>query len=269
MRRITSITTGSVRRWWERLSVFAESWMLARRFWWSATSILVGFTAFGVWGITAGGIRLQLPESCCVTNPRFDPIVSHWGSWSARFTTNQDVKHFIERGEMEFFEKELRELLQDSGYEILLFRELPEGSQFSMAHYMCVDGAAWAVDHPEYSDWEWGEGTPCPISQKELRSSMLEDLKKFMPRFIRDFGDTPFGYSEVDTRRLGEVITACNPYCDGYTDFGACKNQSEYPKPTWSVILTEGNEILQDGWHRFSNYFDLGIERTPAIWYVD
>lgn len=158
----------------------------------------------------------------------------------------------------------LRNLLLKNGT-ILPFKSLPKTHQMAIAHYMCVDGAAWAADDENrkaFPDWKWGEGTP---HQPRRRLIMLRDLKTFMPRFVQHFGDELFGMAKIPTQDLLKIITEYNPYYS-HDDFST-EVQGSYIKPTWPSILHDSEEILEDGWTRFHDRIALGIKTTPVVWY--
>lgn len=161
---------------------------------------------------------------------------------------------------------QLQKLLQKNNPKCMVcYRDMPETHQLAIAHYMSVDGAAWAYNHPAFEDWLWGEGTPY---EPQMRLEMLEDLRKFLPRFIEHFGGVPFGMADLPCQDLQEVIKECNPYYEE-SDFLNAVSQirGSYETPTWPSILHDSEEILQDGWTRFHDRISLKIEMTPVVWY--
>lgn len=159
------------------------------------------------------------------------------------------------------FHVELQKLIADG--KIVKYSEMPETHQLAIAHYMSVDGAAWAYDHPEFEDWIWGEGTPY---DPQMRQKMLADLHAFLPRFVRHFGNEQFGMATVSCKELHEVIMKVNPHFN--EDDVVRSKRGAYDTPTWPSILVDSNEILQDGWTRFYDRISLGIETTPVVWYA-
>ena len=71
----------------------------------------------------------------------------------------------------------LADLLKAGGARVSKFADLPQTHQVALVHYMSVDGAAWAVDHPAFTDWKWGEG-----KSDEYRMQQLNDCRTFLPR---------------------------------------------------------------------------------------
>ena len=150
---------------------------------------------------------------------------------------------------------------------VMKFSELPQTAQDAIIHYMSVDGAAWAVKE-DWPDWKWGEGKP---STPEMRQEALDDIAKFRAKFIENWGDEPFGFTEVDPQELLESMKGDEFFVDDSFNENneTCSSDSEYSEPTWPVILSAFPcETLQDGWHRFGRYLRLQ-KKTPVIWYVD
>ena len=95
--------------------------------------------------------------------------------------------------------KLVSKMLTDYKARKIKFRDLDVNSQRSMIHYMSVDGATWAYNHPAFEDWSWGEGTPY---KSAMRKEMLSDIDKFLPRFVKYFGMIKFYYVEIPTQEL-------------------------------------------------------------------
>ena len=162
-----------------------------------------------------------------------------------------------------------RQLFRKHTYERVPFANLPEEFQLAMAHYMSVDGAAWAVEE-DWSDWKWGEGGPDPIRQSALRNDVMTDLRRFMFRFVDHFGNIEFGVVNLPTESLMQAIRDIDDgFYSGLTFGKRDAEKWEYEIPTWPVILSSAhNDILQDGWTRFGRYYELGVEFTPCIFYL-
>lgn len=165
---------------------------------------------------------------------------------------------------------------------VLKFKLLPIDYQRAIIHYMSVDGAAWAVD--KWEDWKWGEGKP---NTPRLRAAALADIEKFLPRFIKSWGNVQFGCCRMTPASLIESINGDKEFIPttqtshGHTiifpprrikytvaTMGWCASSSEYDHPTWPVILSDfDDETLQDGWTRFKHYCQRNWS-VPVTWYV-
>lgn len=148
---------------------------------------------------------------------------------------------------------------------IYKFKDLPTTAQDALIHYMSVDGAAWAVAD-KWPDWIWGEGKP---SKPEQRKQVLNDIEKFKPRFIKEYGEYQFGYSIVNWKDLLNAVNGDEVLVNEGRKFEyGHAGTKEYDIPTWPVILSEfEDETLQDGWHRFALYCKLELD-IPVVFYA-
>jgi hypothetical protein len=152
--------------------------------------------------------------------------------------------------------------------QLYTFKDLPENAQLAIIYYMSVDGAAWAVADG-WPDWRWGEGGPCPVSQRKLRAEAIADCKEFLPRFIKYYGHSIFGLVDIPTVELIATTRLDKDYCVSTEILRLeSKEQWEYEAPTWPVILSYfEDETFQDGWHRFFRYRQLGVDKIPCLFY--
>ena len=156
----------------------------------------------------------------------------------------------------------LADLLKAGGARVTTLAKLPTTHQIALIHYMSVDGAAWAVGHHAFEDWKWGEG-----KSDKLRTQQLNDCRKFLPRFLKHFGRSRFGYASVPTKGLLDVMLKHHPYAREHAKMDY-KFNGVYKCPTWPVILIDSFEIIEDGWNRFFNRMVLNIKMTPVVWYA-
>jgi GNAT superfamily N-acetyltransferase len=164
------------------------------------------------------------------------------------------------------------ELAERSDPRIVPYRDLPGTAQLALAHYMAVDGGAWGM--PSAFEAFWGRPDATTALWKETFASNL-------PWFVQKYGDRPFGYVVLPMDGLREAVMA-SADLDMFDDFDAYhawyvgslgEREAEQMPATaddpWPVILSSGedDEALQDGWHRFHRYHQLGLEHVPAVFY--
>jgi|TARA_Y100000034_G_C6675939_1_gene296955 cobalamin biosynthesis Mg chelatase CobN len=88
------------------------------------------------------------------------------------------------------------------------------------------------------------------------------------------YGTIEFGYVILPVDALLDFWRNCKSDAnEHFEDFDAYhkwyQNEGNHiTNPTWPVILSNfDDEILQDGWHRFHAYIELGANEIPAVWY--
>ena len=134
-------------------------------------------------------------------------------------------------------------VFKQHGGRILKFKALPVDAQKAIVHYMAVDGEAWEANEP-------------------------------LSFYVRKYGGVSFGYVLLPMQVLVRQI-------QGNMDDFTWRNFDEYHKwylggggvphhkSAWPVLLAdERGEVLQDGWHRFHDYYRRGLKTVPAVAYV-
>lgn len=178
-------------------------------------------------------------------------------------------------------------LIRRNGGKVVPYRDLPPEAQLAIAHYMSIDGEAW--DPPPWVRTFWND--------RKVRPADPADTAEWRKRFVRSrkwfvdrHGDVPFGWVLLPMRELtavvlddvlrshldveeGETFADFDEYHEWYKRAGpfAGRGQPEGKGTVWPVILdtnaSAGHEPLQDGWHRFHQYYDQGLEVVPAVYY--
>lgn len=145
------------------------------------------------------------------------------------------------------------------------FAELPETHQKALIHYMSVDGAAWAVED-EWDDWKWGEGKGY---DPETRQRQLDDIDKYLPRFVKEYGNQMFGYCSITHNDMRGILERFSARTGVDILWSGSAPDVAYDTPTWPVIICFlQNELIEDGWNRLRQYLAKDMD-VPLIWYAD
>lgn len=148
-------------------------------------------------------------------------------------------------------------------FQILAFRDLERPHQLAMAHYMAIDGEAWAQCLPAGASW--------PSRQQQQRG-----IRRCLPRMVELYGGTLFGVALLPRESLQQAILQSKEIGGDFPDWDAYHawyvNAGDMPnhgtKNRWPVILSDlGDEVLQDGWHRLHCYLKRGDADIPAVFY--
>lgn len=173
-----------------------------------------------------------------------------------------------------------KEILFNSHFEILKFKDLPKPFQLAMAWYMAVDGEAWSDVWGDIELPHWSNSFSNPRYHVEMRSL----LESALPSLIDKYGDDEFGIGHWPTKDIIRSIAhdesiieyqsteqTINSYKKGREIGPALKGyyRSSYTEEDrWPVIISNfDDETLQDGWKRFSLYTQSGYAETPVIFY--
>ena len=134
------------------------------------------------------------------------------------------------------------------GGRIFEYRDLPLEAQVAIHHYMAADGCFWNTDSTEasvelYGNMKFGfVMVPMHVLQEEVMKS------EFMHE---DFPG----------------ITGFDEYHQWFMHCGGMEGRGG--RGVWPVILSSTtDEALQDGWHRFHQYVERGLDVVPAVYYV-
>jgi hypothetical protein len=159
---------------------------------------------------------------------------------------------------------------------VTTFALLPVEAQKALAFYMAFDGEAWAPYWDRARELhERGQGIdPARMS--------IDDA---LPGLLDMYGAYPITLVDVSMRDLQEVIaspeapymqherlTSWDEYHAHYQRTHQSDKRGRPPGGTevWPVILTfEHEEIIQDGWHRFHDYAEAGLQSVPALYYPE
>jgi hypothetical protein len=147
-----------------------------------------------------------------------------------------------------------RRLIRKYGGEVIPYRDLSLPAQKAVAHYMAIDGEAWEL--PEGFE--------------------LKHFPESIPWFVERYGDVLFGYVEIPMKELTKTVLQDPELVDEgiktfeqYHEWYMRTPMPDHPKKNlWPVILSSDDyETLQDGWHRFHDYYRKGIKVVPAVYY--
>jgi len=156
-------------------------------------------------------------------------------------------------------------LAKTFGGKIMLYKDLPIPAQLAIAHYMAIDGEAWAL--PELVTHVW--------STRKIKSH----LPKMLPYFRAKYGKTKFGYVHIPMEALIDSIVNDENFVaieQSEDDFRARLGKSSVGfripnHPTtnrWPIILSSNDyETIQDGWHRLGAYYKQVLAPVPAVYY--
>lgn len=175
--------------------------------------------------------------------------------------TNQQLRERLEN-EGSFQDRWIRKY----GGRVVRYDELPPPAQLA---------AAWFLTDAEYlAKTSWKLPPDAPMDFEEIR----DEFPSYLPFFRRKYGGTKWGYVEVPMRELtsavmqttiGEDFPSFDKYHRSYVR--SARSSGRWPayskKSPWPVILSpDDDEIMEDGWHRFHRYYDLGLRNVPALY---
>lgn len=139
------------------------------------------------------------------------------------------------------------------GAKILKFKDLPKQAQLALVVYM----DCWFLN----SDVQPGK----PIDS-------------YLPFCLKHHGDELFGIAMVPMehlkkeimKRKGDVKREFKTF-DAYHKWYCTSSrgmQVYSKKSVWPCILSQmGEEIFEDGWHRFHSYVKLGLTEVPVLFF--
>lgn len=157
-------------------------------------------------------------------------------------------------------------LLQQTGYEIRRFSDLPESHMLAVVWYMACDGGAWDV----LGDIEDALGGDV--------SEVARLAQEALPLYIEQYGDIEFGMATAPAE-IFKCAMMCSPdlaenfgnwdeYAAWYADNRSVPHHSIANR--WPAILSDfDDEILQDGNHRCHSYLAAGHDDVPLIFYPE
>ena len=165
--------------------------------------------------------------------------------------------------------------LKKYGAKTVAYKDLPRTHQMAMAWYMAIDGEAW---EPYGIDMN---KQPTTMSSNKNKDKWEVYLKKqtirHLSSYIKEYGRCKFGAVEIPTEVMAsEIMKAIE------TSIGKFKSIREYQewyrkncsipsyssKNRWPCILSDDDEVLQDGWHRLHSYIQAGHKTIPCVYYL-
>jgi hypothetical protein len=156
-------------------------------------------------------------------------------------------------------------LVGQTGYEIKKFGDLDVPSQKAIIWYMAIDGEAWdllgEVGRQEFGDYD----------------GLHRAVAKEIPKYVAKYGNKKFGVASIpaDVMKAAwlENMVAIGAYgsWEAYQKATASRALPQHP-PTdrWPSILgSEHDEVLQDGWKRCASYMEAGHTDIPVVFYPE
>jgi hypothetical protein len=155
------------------------------------------------------------------------------------------------------------------GGRIMPYSKLPIPARYAMAYYMAVDGEAWEL----------------PTKTATLLSTLRARSPQFLTAFKRQllfltakYSKCRFGLVQLPRQVAIDLCWECREsrddaaspktfqqYHKWYLPFVTDKHPANDPWP--SILDSSGYSFLEDGWHRFHRYIDLGMEQLPFLYY--
>jgi hypothetical protein len=152
---------------------------------------------------------------------------------------------------------------------VMPFSALPVGAKMALIWYMAVDGEAWELPQDLQDVYHTKHGI----------KRLTDGLWKHLSYFDKAYGSARFGYVEIPTSILLDAIEKAH---QGLTKAGlgypakppTNLNSSKWlyagsrSATTWPCILDDGDDILQDGWHRLGRYVEAELPQIPCVFYA-
>lgn len=162
---------------------------------------------------------------------------------------------------------------------VLPYRDLPRPHQLAIAHYMSIDGDGWDFVNDNWRKHPyWKKDFHTNKDQENYDNYVFRTMKKNIGHFIQKYGKTMFGIGELPTDVAVSKIVFGWPSPKITTPEAykvwvkANTGIPKHPKNNkWPVILDsyyDGNNLLQDGWHRFNCYLLRGDKTIPFVYYA-
>lgn len=156
------------------------------------------------------------------------------------------------------------------------FEALPEPAQKALALYMAFDGEAWGP--------YWDRARELHASGQGMDPAKMS-IDDALPGLLAMYGAYPITLIDVPMVDLqiavadpeNEMmqyhgITTWDEWHNHYQRTLQSDDRGRPPGGTevWPVILDFDNvEIIQDGWHRFHDYAEAGLETVPCLYYPE
>jgi hypothetical protein len=166
----------------------------------------------------------------------------------------------------QYLHQHIKRLIDQYGGRAVTLQAAPDAAALALIHYMAVDGEAWSL----------------APALKELQASDDEWKSRFvstLPWYREQYGDFRIGLVTVPMEGLIPLVMKSGDIVDDWQDFGSYHAwyvgyghmpDHDVTQPLWPVILDGkcGDEVFQDGWHRFHHYYRAGIKQVPCLYYL-
>jgi len=172
-------------------------------------------------------------------------------------------------------------------YKILSFKKLPVEARYALIYYMAINGEAWEIADGLEEAWRKGLPSINNGSAKywnKVDSIAKEAIKtsKVMKFYMDNYGNEKFGFVHIPTHAMKKRFMESewggrdeNSDWKTFTEYTDWYKTIRYDIPKhskkkrWPCILSGfDEELLEDGWHRFHRYIDLGCRYIPCIFYT-
>ena len=158
------------------------------------------------------------------------------------------------------------------------YKVLPKHYQKALALYMSIDGDAW--DFP-YETWKkhsiWDKECPTNDDREKFDAYLIRVMSRnIQSHYVKKYGNVKFGAVEIPTEVLAQEIVNQGYPNPNIKTVGQYKEWMikylhipNHPlKNRWPVILDSTDDVLQDGWHRFSNYITRNDKNIPCVYFA-
>lgn len=134
---------------------------------------------------------------------------------------------------------------------VCAFDDLPYKYKLSIIIYM-YEGDSIEWSQFDIEDW---------IKDKSKVDKLIDDYSKI-------FGDRKFEYGELSLDFLiNEIMPEVDFYTfDEYHNWYITTGEVKKHETILPIIVTDKNvEFIEDGWHRFHHYVNIGLKNIPVV----
>lgn len=167
-----------------------------------------------------------------------------------------------------YMKAQIARLIAQHQGKVVTMKSASEEVALALTHYMAIDGEAW----DEAPSLAALYGQQSPALWKDLFVSAL-------PWYRERYSKYKFGLVIVPMESLIPLVMKSGDIPTDWPDFASYHKwylgeghmpDHDITKPLWPVILDGecGDEIFQDGWHRFHHYYRSGVKQVPCIYYL-
>ena len=176
-------------------------------------------------------------------------------------------------------------LAKKHGANILPFKKLPIEARYALIWYMAIDGEAWEIAEEIYQAWKKGlpknNGSQKYWNKVDSLGKKAIKTRNCMQFYLEKYGEVKFGYAKISTKDMIKRLLETENMRDGF-DYGEWKTFEDWhnwygknmdmpnhsSRNKWPCILAEDNfDLLQDGWHRFNRYIQMGCRTIPCVFW--
>jgi hypothetical protein len=194
----------------------------------------------------------------------------HYGSKSKHIVTYQDIPTeaitliYEGTGESEdLIEESIRRILREEtdfyyNLKTVAFEELPFEYQRSLIIYMYEGPVV---------DWSLDLDRDIVSKNDELVKVLINDYMS-----VGRNKNKSFAYGIVPMKTLTKEIAermGYDNYNDYHKDYVGSNYVQKHKESVWPIILNPDNdELIEDGWHRFHDYYSRGLKKVPVVMFM-